>query len=266
MLASGRTLVMGILNVTPDSFSDGGHFIDPDIALEHALRMLTDGADIIDVGGESTRSGAAAVSEDEEIRRTVPVIERIVAGTGAFVSIDTMKPNVARAAIAAGARMVNDMNGLRAPGMIEAVSAADAWVVIAHMRGTPEDMQRNTAYNDLTGEVSSFLADRAAAAVAGGVRKDKIIVDPGIGFGKTLEDNYHIINTLMMIGGGYPVLVGLSRKSLIGGLIGPDDSRLPGTLALNTAAVLNGAAIVRVHDVREHVLALKCIEMLKKVG
>jgi dihydropteroate synthase len=266
MLGWGRTRVMGILNVTPDSFSDGGRFIDPDVALAHARRMLADGADIIDVGGESTRPGAAAVSEDEEIRRTVPVIERIVAETGALVSIDTMKPGVARAALSAGARMVNDMNGLRAPGMIEAVSAAGAWVVIAHMRGVPGDMQRNPLYGDLIGEISAFLAQRAAAAAAGGIAGDKIIVDPGIGFGKTLEDNYRIINTLNTIGGGYPVLIGLSRKSLIGGLVGPEDSRLPGTLALNTVAVLNGAAIIRVHDVREHVLALKCIEMLKKVG
>jgi len=230
--------------------------------------MRDEGADIIDIGGESTRPGAKPVPAGEEIDRVCPVIERIAKDIGVPLSIDTTKAAVARAALAAGASIVNDSSGLTFDGAMACVAAErGAGVVLMHIQGTPETMQRDPRYADLVGEICAFLAAAAERALAGGVGREKIIVDPGIGFGKTLEDNYRIIKNLHGIKKlGFPVLVGLSRKSLIGKLYGSDADRLPATIALNAASVLNGADIIRVHDVKEHRLALDGLEMLKRIS
>lgn len=260
--------IMGILNVTPDSFYDGGRYQDADRAIDRAYRMRDDGADIIDVGGESTRPGAAPVSAAEEIDRVCPVIESIAKDIGIPLSIDTSKSAVAAAALAAGATIVNDISGLTFDRAIADVAARhNAAMVLMHIQGTPETMQKNPQYQDLTGEICLFLDRAAGLALASGVKKEKIIVDPGIGFGKTLEDNYHIIKNLHEFKKlGYPVLVGLSRKSLIAKLYESGEDRLPATIALNMASVLNGADIIRVHDVKEHRLALAGIEMLMRTS
>lgn len=259
--------IMGILNVTPDSFYDGGKFADPSAAVNHALSMIHQGADIIDVGGESTRPGALAVSPKEEIRRTIPVIEKLRGMTDREISIDTSKSSVAREALSAGATMVNDISGLTFDGgMAETIAAHDAFVVIMHIQGTPETMQKDPRYNNLIDDVLSFLKERIDYAVRAGIRKEKIIIDPGIGFGKTLEDNYRLLNNIHRFREtGFPVLVGLSRKSLISRLIG-DEDRLPATIALNTVAIQGGADIIRVHDVREHSLIRESLSMLKRVS
>ena len=264
-----RTLVMGIVNVTPDSFYDGGRFSDVGRAYDHAMKLLDDGADILDIGGESTRPGAEAVSVQEEIDRVCPVIENIhKKNPDAFISVDTMKYDVARAACSLGARMVNDISGLNADSRIADVCAAhDAYLALMHMRGTPKTMQSDTAYNDLVGEISASLAASAAKALSRGVLPHKIILDPGIGFSKSLEQNYMIIDKLDEFRKlAYPLLVGLSRKSLIGRLLAEGEDRLPATIALNAVSVCRGADIIRVHDVREHVLAMKAVDMLKRVS
>jgi dihydropteroate synthase len=259
-LSLDRPLVMGVLNVTPDSFSDGGRFLDPSAALDHAQRMIADGADIVDVGGESTRPGALATPEREELERVVPLIEKIAA-LGVPVSADTRKPAVMRAAIAAGAAMINDVAALRAPGAIEAIAGAEAPVAVClmHMRGEPATMQAGAAYADVVAEVRAFLAERAAACESAGIARERIVVDPGFGFGKTVEHNLVLLRRLEeIVALGFPVAVGMSRKSTIGALTGRDvGDRTAGSVAAALAAVARGAAIVRVHDVRETVDALK---------
>ena len=248
-----RSYLMGILNVTPDSFSDGGEFFDASRAVEHALAMAEEGADILDVGGESTRPGSDEVPAEEEIGRVVPVIEQVAKWTAVPVSVDTNKAAVARAALEAGASLVNDVSALRFdPEMAEVVAAAGVPLVVMHMRGVPRTMQAGPIhYEDLLGEIAAFLEEALQRAAAGGVSRNKVIVDPGIGFGKTPEHNLMIINRLAELKRlGRPILLGPSRKAFIGKILGVEvDERLFGTCAAVTAAVINGADIVRVHDV-----------------
>jgi dihydropteroate synthase len=250
---------MGVLNVTPDSFSDGGRFLDPERAVKHGMRMAEEGAAIIDVGGESTRPGAGAVSAAEEIDRVLPVIERLAARCEAVVSVDTSKPEVMRAAAAAGAGLINDVRALTAPGALEAAAATGCAVCLMHMRGEPATMQRDPTYADVTSEVKAFLLDRAHMCVASGIPAERLAIDPGIGFGKTLEHNLELLRRLPELAAtGLPVLVGLSRKSSVGALTGrPEGERLAGSLALAALAVFNGARIVRAHDVAPTVDAVK---------
>lgn len=255
-----RPLVMGVLNVTPDSFCDGGRYLDRSAALDRARQMIEEGAAIVDVGGESTRPGAAATPERTELERVVPLIAQIAA-LGAPVSADTRKPGVMRAAIAAGASMINDVSALRASGALEAIADASAPVAIClmHMRGEPQTMQQSVSYNDVAAEVTAFLAARAAACEAVGISRERIVLDPGFGFGKTVEHNLDLLRRLPeVVGLGFPVLVGLSRKSMLGALTGRAvGERMAGSLAAALAAVVRGAKIVRAHDVRETVDVLK---------
>jgi dihydropteroate synthase len=253
-----RPLVMGILNVTPDSFYDGGQHFSVAQALERGRQMAADGADIIDVGGESTRPGASEVPEGEELRRVLPLVETLAAD-GIAVSIDTRKPAVMRAAIAGGAAMVNDVAALKAPGAVEAVAATHAGVCLMHMRGEPQTMQVAPEYSDVVGEVRDFLVARVHACENAGIARERIVIDPGFGFGKTLAHNLELLRALPGLAAtGYPVLVGLSRKSSLGKMIDrPDGDRLAASLAAALAAVARGASLVRVHDVRETVDALK---------
>lgn len=244
--------IMGILNVTPDSFSDGGQFIDPVLAIEQARRMTEEGADIIDIGGESTRPGAHPVPAEAQIERVVPVIQAIRRFWDGPISIDTTRAQVAEAALDAGASWINDISALRDdPAMVVLVARRGCPIVLMHMLGTPRDMQKASHYDDVIGEVYGFLAERARAAQAAGIAREMIILDPGIGFGKTLEHNLALLQQLPRLTSlGYPVLIGASRKSFIGHLTGAAvDSRLPGSLAAALAAVDAGATIVRVHDV-----------------
>jgi dihydropteroate synthase len=252
-------VVMGILNVTPDSFSDGGRFAGLAVALAQAERMAAEGAAIIDVGGESTRPGAAPVDVEEELRRVVPVIERLVSSLTIPVSVDTQKPAVMRAAIAAGASMVNDVAALREPGAMEAVADSDVAVCLMHMQGEPRTMQLAPSYGDVVAEVRGFLRDRVACCVAAGISRSRLVVDPGFGFGKALPHNLELLRRLRELAPeGIPVLAGLSRKSLIGALTGRDNAdRLAGSVALATIAAQNGARIVRAHDVGPTVDALR---------
>ena len=247
-----RTYLMGILNVTPDSFSDGGRFFDQTDAVLHAFQMVKDGADVIDVGGESTRPGAEQISVEEEMRRVMPVISKIRQKTKVPVSVDTYKAEVAKEALKAGANIVNDITGFRSdPEMADVIAAAGASVVIMHMKGTPKDMQSSPQYDDLLGEVYDFLAKGVEAARAKGI--NQIMIDPGIGFGKTADHNLELINRLEEFRSiGVPVLIGVSRKSFIGRILEtPVEARLEGTAAAVTASILHGADVVRVHDVRE---------------
>jgi len=259
-LSLDRPLVMGVLNVTPDSFSDGGRFMDPAAALDHAQRMIADGADIIDIGAESTRPGAAPTPEPEELTRVVALVEKLAA-SNVPISADTRKPAVMHAAIAAGASMINDVSALRAPGAMEAVARASQPVAVCvmHMQGEPATMQQTPAYGDVVGEVKSFLIERARACEAAGIARERIVLDPGFGFGKTVAHNLDLMRGLPeIVALGYPVLAGLSRKSTIGALTGREVAdRLAGSLAAALAAVARGATIVRVHDVRDTVDALK---------
>ena len=257
-LALDRPRVMGILNVTPDSFSDGGRFVDREQAFAHARQMVADGADIIDIGGESTRPGAAPVPVDAELERVVPLVEAL-AREGILVSVDTQKPDVMRAALAAGAGMVNDVRALQEPGAIEAVVAGPAAVCLMHMQGEPRTMQREPHYADVVTEVRDFLVGRARACEAAGIARGRIVIDPGFGFGKTVAHNLALLRGLRVLSEtGYPVLAGLSRKSMLGGFAGRDaNERAAASVAAALAAVARGAAIVRVHDVRETVDALK---------
>ncbi len=241
---------MGIVNVTPDSFSDGGRLSDARAAIDHALKLREEGADILDVGGESTRPGAAPVPEDEEIRRVLPVIEGL-ARRGCVVSIDTKKPEVMRAALAAGAAMVNDVMALRAPGALEAVAGSDAAVCLMHMQGDPQTMQQAPVYSDVVGEVEQFLANRVEACMVAGIRRERLVIDPGFGFGKALEHNLALLAHLDRLAeSGLPVLAGLSRKSMLGALTGrPVDQREFAGVAAHLAAVARGARLLRVHNV-----------------
>lgn len=245
-----RPLIMGVVNVTPDSFSDGGHFLDRDAALAHARRLLDEGADLLDVGGESTRPGAAAVPLDEERRRVLPVIESLAAA-GVAVSVDTQKPALMREALAAGAAMVNDVNGFQAPEALAAVTAGSCAVCIMHRQGSARTMQQSPQYADVVAEVGDYLRARIAAAEQAGISRDRIVVDPGFGFGKTLAHNLELLRRIDEVTlPGVPVLAGLSRKSMIGALTGREvGDRLAGSVAAALIAVQRGAAIVRVHDV-----------------
>jgi len=256
---ASRALVMGILNVTPDSFSDGGEFASLDYAINHAEQMIRDGVDIIDVGGESSRPGAPAVSLDEELRRVLPVLFAL-RDCGKAISVDTYKPQVMREAILAGADMINDINGFRAPGAIEAVRDSDCALCIMHMLNDPTTMQDKPEYNDVVQEVTGFLRERIAALTAAGIDRERIWIDPGLGFGKTVEHNYALLKAGRRMAQelNAPLLVGLSRKSMIGAVTGkPVEQRLAGSIGGAIAAVAHGAGIVRVHDVAETVDALK---------
>jgi dihydropteroate synthase len=257
-LALDRPRVMGILNVTADSFSDGGRFLEARRAIEHGMRLAADGADLVDVGGESTRPGAKAIAVEEELARVMPVVEAL-AREGVAVSVDTMKPAVMRSAIDAGCAMVNDVNAFRAPGALEAVAGAQVALVAMHMQGTPETMQAHPQYADVVGEVREYLRARAAALEAAGVARGRIAVDPGFGFGKNFAHNLALVAGLPAIASlGYPVVAGLSRKRMIGEITGrPVDDRVAGSVAAALVAVQNGARLVRVHDVKETVDALK---------
>ena len=253
-----RPLVMGILNVTPDSFSDGGAHFEPVVALRHARLMLAEGADIVDVGGESTRPGAAEVPVDEELSRVLPVVEQL-AGEAAPVSIDTRHAEVAAACAYAGASIINDVSGFRDDAMTEVAAGSDAGLVVMHMLGEPGTMQRAPRYKDVVAEVAEYLQRRAAVLEAAGVARDRIALDPGIGFGKTTEHNLELLRRLNEIAKlGYPVVIGVSRKRFIGDITGveaPRD-RVAGSLAAALVAVANGAHVVRVHDVADTVSAL----------
>ena len=251
--------VMGILNVTPDSFSDGGRFEDPDTALRQALAMVGEGAAIIDVGGESTRPGSDGVGEQEELDRVIPVIEAIRSASDAPVSIDTSKAAVMREAVAAGASMINDVCALRAEGALAAAAALRVPVCLMHMLGKPRTMQEDPRYDDVVAEVGAFLESRVTACVAAGIDEGLIVVDPGFGFGKTREHNVELLANLRQLHvRGLPVLVGVSRKATLGELTGKDvGERVPASVAAAVIAVVNGASIVRVHDVGATVDGLK---------
>lgn len=245
--------IMGILNVTPDSFSDGGRYNRLDAALHHAERMVVDGADILDVGGESTRPGAKPVSEAEELDRVIPVIEALSVRFDTQVSIDTSKPMVMREAVAAGAGMINDVNALRAEGAVAVVADVGVPVCLMHMQGEPRTMQRSPRYHDVVTDVRDFLLERARACEEAGIRRQAIVLDPGFGFGKVLDHNLELLRQLpVLCATGYPVLVGISRKSMIGALTGRGvEGRLAGSLAAALLALEGGARILRVHDVAE---------------
>lgn len=249
-LALDRPLVMGVVNVTPDSFYDGGRYADAGAAIDHARRLAAEGADLLDIGGESTRPGSTGVEAEEELRRLLPVLDSLVA-LGVPVSVDTTKPEVMRVAIEHGAAMINDVTALAAPGALESVAGSEAGVCLMHMQGEPRTMQVAPTYQDVVGEVGGFLAVRAAACVAAGVAPDRIVIDPGFGFGKTPEHNLELLRQLDRIAAlGYPVLAGWSRKSTLGRITGrPAEERLAASLAAALIAVQRGARIVRVHDV-----------------
>ena len=260
ILRLDRPQVMGIVNVTPDSFSDGGAHDTTDAAVAHALRLVEEGADLLDIGGESTRPGAAEVEVEEELRRVVPVIERLAAQVAVPISIDTSKPEVMRAAVQAGAGMINDVYGLRREGALDAAAALGVPVVLMHMQGEPRSMQAAPQYDDVVGEVHRFLAERIFAAEMAGIAKQRIVVDPGFGFGKDTAHNLQLLAQFERFAElGVPVLAGLSRKRSIGELTGRDvpADRVAGSVAAHLIAAQRGAAIVRVHDVAATVDALK---------
>ena len=259
--------VMGVLNVTPDSFSDGGRFVDVEAAISAAERMRAAGADIIDVGGESTRPGAAEVSADEEWHRVESVLRRLIE-RGALVSLDTSKPEVMRAGLELGVQMINDVYALRRPGALAAVAASNAAVCLMHMQGEPRSMQQAPHYTDVVSEIREFLAERLQACRAVGIADDRLAIDPGFGFGKTLPHNLALLRRLSELQSlGVPMLAGLSRKSMLAGLTGrPVEARLAGSLALALAACEGGARIIRVHDVPETVDALKVWSAFRDQG
>ena len=259
---------MGVLNVTPDSFSDGGDYRDSQRAIEQGLAMAAAGADIIDVGGESTRPGAMPPGVAAELDRVIPVVRGLRAASNLLISVDTSEPEVMLAAIAAGADMLNDVRALSGPGALAAAAAAGVPVCLMHIQGTPESMQREPRYEDVVGEVLAFLTRRVAACVAAGLPRESLILDPGFGFGKTLEHNLALLSRLdILVALGFPVLVGLSRKSMIGQLVadphGVPSDRLGGSLALALVARAQGARIVRVHDVGPTVQAFRVMDGLE---
>ena len=258
VLQLDHPVVMGVLNVTPDSFSDGGQYADADAALAHAERMAAEGAAIIDIGGESTRPGAAGVDSEEELRRVLPLVERVAARLSVLVSVDTSNPELMRRAGAAGAHLVNDVRALRSPGAIEAVAAGTLGVCLMHMRGEPATMQIDPHYDDVVEEVKLFLAERARLCTDAGIARERLCVDPGFGFGKRVAHNLQLLRDLAQFEPlGLPLAVGLSRKSMIAALGGRAQERLAGSLALATIAVLHGARIVRAHDVAATVDAVR---------
>jgi len=262
---------MGIVNVTPDSFSDGGRHLEPGAAISHGLRLAETGADLVDVGGESARPGSEGVSARQELSRVIPVVEGLAAA-GVSVSIDTSKPEVAAEAIAAGAVVVNDITALASPGMAEVCAEAGVGVVLMHMQGTPRTMQVAPTYHDVVAEVRDFLIERAAMAVAAGIPSTAICIDPGIGFGKTLEHNLTLLARLSdLVETGYPALIGASRKSLLGSLLGgtPPADRDEATDATTALAIVSGVAVVRVHDAaraRRTALVLDAIVRANRPG
>lgn len=260
-----RPRVMGIVNVTPDSFSDGGQFAAVEAAVRHGLQLVEQGADILDIGGESTRPGATPVPLEEELRRVVPVIEALAARAGVPISVDTYKPAVMAAAIAAGASIVNDVFALTEPGAVEVVAASNAGVCLMHSQGTPQTMQIDPRYHDVVQEVREFLQARMEACVAHGIGCERIVLDPGFGFGKRSVHNIALLRELTeLVGFGQPVLVGLSRKSVLGQLTGNEvDARLHASLAATVISVMKGARIVRVHDVKATVDALKVVSAVE---
>ena len=249
-LPLARTLIMGVVNVTPDSFSDGGKFFTSDAAVAHARRLIAEGADIVDLGGESSRPGAAPVAVEEELARIIPVV-RALQDAAVPLSVDSAKPDVMRAALAEGAAMVNDITALAAPGALEAVAGSDCAVCLMHMQGEPRTMQARPVYDDVVREVKDFLSSRVAAAEHAGIARERIVIDPGFGFGKTVDHNLELLRRLREFTGmGVPVLAGWSRKSSLGQLTGkPLEDRLAPGIAAALIAVQNGAQIVRVHDV-----------------
>jgi dihydropteroate synthase len=251
--------VMGIVNVTPDSFSDGGRWFSTDAAVSHGLQLVKDGADLLDVGGESTRPGSEVVSVEEEVRRVVPVVERLVRETGVPISIDTTKPEVARQAVLAGASIVNDVSALREPGMVEVVSSTGAAVVLMHMQGTPQTMQDDPRYDDVVAEVRSYLLDRIAWCEARGIPRSRIAVDPGIGFGKTFEHNMALLRNLDQFANLNSVLlIGISRKGLLKTITGRGMAqRSTSSVVCSLAGCQQGASVVRVHDVGPMVDAIR---------
>jgi dihydropteroate synthase len=245
-----RPLVAGVVNVTPDSFSDGGHYLEPSAAIAHARRLADEGADLIDLGAESSRPGAESVSAEQELSRLMPVLD----GLRAFpipISIDTTKPEVMRAVIGAGAAMINDIGALRSPGALETVATTDAAVCLMHMQGEPRTMQLEPRYDDVVAEVRAFLAERVAAAEARGIARERVVIDPGFGFGKTVGHNFELLRNLHRFAEmGLPVMAGWSRKSTLGAITGRRaDERLAASIAAALLAVQHGATIVRVHDV-----------------
>jgi len=259
LLKADKAIVMGILNTTPDSFSDGGQFNSTEKAINHAIEMIRDGVDIIDVGGESTRPGAAAVSVEEEIARVVPVIKTLRKQSDVCISVDTSKPEVMRAAVQAGADLVNDVNGLREPGALEVCAELDVPVCVMHMQGQPRTMQKSPYYDDVLEDVKSFLQQRIQDCLVAGIKQENIIVDPGFGFGKNLQHNLQLLQQLDEFEVlGVPVLVGMSRKSMLGLILGsPVEQRLYASVAAAVLAWTKGAKIFRVHDVKPTVDALK---------
>lgn len=262
---SGRTLVMGVVNVTPDSFSDGGRYFAPGAAVAHARHLLAEGADLLDLGAESTRPGAAPVTAAEQIRRLAPVLEALAGEPGACVAVDTASAQVAEYALSRGARIVNDVTALADPRMAERVAATGAGVVLMHMAGTPATMQRDPRYDDAAREVGEWLAGRLAGASAAGIAAEAVALDPGIGFGKTVEHNLQLLARLGELSGtGRPLLVGVSRKSFLGKVLDlPVDRRLEGGLAAAAVAVFLGARIVRTHDVAATVHAVRVADALR---
>jgi len=264
-----RPVIMGVLNVTPDSFSDGGKYLDPDAALAQAERMAEEGAVIIDVGGESTRPGAAAVSSDEEQGRVLPVVERIAAKLATLISIDTSNPELMRRAQGAGAHLINDVRALQRPGALEAAASGQCGVCLMHMRGEPDSMQRDPRYEDVVAEVRAFLQARVQVCALGGIAAERVTVDPGFGFGKRLEHNLQLLRQLPQLESlGVPLTVGLSRKSMLAALLGRKGGevsadRLAGSLALASIAVMQGARIVRTHDVAATNDAIRVVSAIR---
>jgi len=265
LLSQNHPIIMGILNTTPDSFSDGGKFTAVEAAVAHAMKMVEEGAEIIDVGGESTRPGAAEVSAEDEIQRVVPIIKAIRQLSDVVISVDTSKPEVMKAAVKAGANLINDVNGLRATGAVELCAELSVPVCIMHMQGKPRTMQTDPQYGDVVEDIISFLAGRIKDCVKAGVDRDNIIVDPGFGFGKTLEHNLQLLNRLDEFQKlGVPVLAGISRKSMLGAILDESDAekRLHASVAAVVLAWTRGAKIFRVHDVKPTADALKvCFAM-----
>jgi dihydropteroate synthase len=262
-----KTHVMGVLNVTPDSFSDGGLFLEAENAVEHGIAMAEEGADFIDIGGESTRPFSNPISTSEEIDRVVPVIETLAREVKVPISIDTRKGVVAREALKAGASIVNDISALRFdPALASVAVESGALIILMHMKGMPENMQKNPVYDDLIGEIRSFLEDAVQRAMKAGIREDLILIDPGVGFGKTFDHNLRILKELSsFLSLGKPVLVGTSNKAFIGEILNKKaHERLTGTMATVAVAAMNGAHVIRVHDVKEAVETVKVVDAIKR--
>ena len=266
LLQEGRTAIMGILNATPDSFSDGGLFISVSKAVDHVARMIDEGADIIDIGGESTRPGASPVSAEEEMERVIPIIEAVSQRFGVIISIDTSKATVMQAAVNAGAGMINDVRALKEEDALQAAVKMAVPVCLMHMQGQPQSMQDKPVYNDVTTDVREFLSERVDQCLEAGMDLNNIMLDPGFGFGKTTEQNFQLLNELEHIRShDLPVLAGLSRKSMIGQTLNLGvNERLSASIALALLAVLNGANILRLHDVKETCQAVRMIEAVVK--